>query len=188
MVAAHVLDNVHQSGVNCLYVSDIKDLRPSDSRLSFYIISGGDDQAINYLRCDLENNTMRENSHTMTAKIHSTTLPASTNHFNHRCLIQNHQMQFLCLDKIMSAHSSAIKGVWTDGIWVFSVGLDQRVRFWNLSHEKLTERAHLIISVPEPEALDVKTYGRNHYQIAVAGRGMQMIEFRPSGVKQAASI
>lgn len=42
---------------------------------------------------------------------------------------------------------------------------------------KLSEHAHLIVSVPEPEALDVRKYGRNSYQIAVAGRGMQMMEF-----------
>lgn len=53
-----------------------------------------------------------------------------------------------------------VLGVWTDGIWIFSVGLDQRIRCWNISHDGLTERAHLIISVPEPEALDVKTCGR----------------------------
>ncbi|KAI3449343.1 hypothetical protein Pfo_006008 [Paulownia fortunei] len=180
LVAVHVLDNVHQSGVNCLSVSDIKDLRLSDSRFSFYVVSGGDDQALNCLRCDMGINSMRENSQNMTAKIHCTTLPVTMNNCNHHFLIQNHQMQFLCLDKIISAHSSAVKGVWTDGIWVFSVGLDQRVRCWNLSHDRLTECAHLIISVPEPESLDVKTCGRNHYQIAVAGRGMQMIEFRPS--------
>lgn len=50
-----------------------------------------------------------------------------------------------------------VKGVWTDGHWVFSTGLDQRVRCWSLEElGKLTERAHLIVSVPEPEALDAR--------------------------------
>ncbi|KAL3652969.1 hypothetical protein CASFOL_002650 [Castilleja foliolosa] len=158
LVALHVFDNVHQSGVNCLSVMDIKGLRLSDSRFSFYVVSGGDDQAINCLRCDLQ-----------LKQTHCTVQPVS----------MNPQMQFLCVDKIISAHSSAVKGVWTDGIWVFSVGLDQRVRCWSLSHDRLTECAQLIINVPEPEALDVKTCGGNHYQIAVAGRGMQIIEFGP---------
>ncbi|CAA0824947.1 Transducin family protein / WD-40 repeat family protein [Striga hermonthica] len=173
LVALQVLDNVHQSGVNCLSVTDIKDLRLSGSSCSFCVVSGGDDQAINCLRFDLQLNHLRTSSQDGTAEV-------STNYQNQHFVIQDHQMHFLCLDKIVSAHSSAVKGVWTDGIWVFSVGLDQRVRCWNLGHDRLTEYAHLIINVPEPEALDVKTRGRNYYQIAVAGRGMQMIEFRTS--------
>ncbi|KAL1553047.1 hypothetical protein AAHA92_13772 [Salvia divinorum] len=167
--AMQVLDNIHQSGVNCLYVSDIENQGLNDSMSTFYVVSGGDDQAINCLRCDLELDHMLKLQN-MNAKIH----------FNHHFRIQNYQMQVTYLDKTISAHSSAVKGVWTDGSWVFSVGLDQRVRCWNLNHDKLTECAHLIINVPEPESLDVKICGRNHYQIAVAGRGMQMIEFRPT--------
>lgn len=69
-------------------------------------------------------------------------------------------------------------GVWTDGNWVFSTGLDQRVRCWRVSVDgKLSEHAHLIVSVPEPEALDVRKCEGNRYQIAVVGRGMQMMEF-----------
>ncbi|KAL8544780.1 hypothetical protein ACS0TY_005123 [Phlomoides rotata] len=180
LMAVTVLHKIHQSGVNCLCVSDIKDHSLPDSMFSFYVVSGGDDQAINCLRCDLEINPRRENSQNLNGKIHCTTVPVAMNNSSHHFLIQNHQMQVLHLDKITSAHTSAVKGVWTDGVWIFSVGLDQRIRCWNISQYRLTERAHLIISVPEPEALDVKTCGRNHYQIAVAGRGMQMIEFRSS--------
>lgn len=47
------------------------------------------------------------------------------------------------------------EGVWTDGKWVFSTGLDQRVRCWILDqHGKLIEHSHLVTSVPEPEALE----------------------------------
>ena len=54
-----------------------------------------------------------------------------------------------------------VKGIWTDGRWVFSTGLDQRIRCWYLEeHGELTERANLIISVPEPEALDARACGR----------------------------
>jgi len=44
--------------------------------------------------------------------------------------------QFFLLNRevIASAHSSAVKGVWTDGHWVFSTGLDQRIRCWCFSH------------------------------------------------------
>lgn len=100
-----ILDSVHQSGINCLYVSDIKDLRPSDSRFSFYVVSGGDDQAINCLRCDLEVNPKGE-----IQSIRSTSPQVAINNYDHHFLIQNHQMHVLCLDKIISAHSSAVKG------------------------------------------------------------------------------
>jgi hypothetical protein len=53
------------------------------------------------------------------------------------------------------------EGVWTDGMWVFSTGLDQRIRCWLLQDNwKLTEQAYLIISVPEPEALHARARGR----------------------------
>lgn len=177
LAAAHVLNNVHQSGVNCLHVSDIKDLQLSDSRFSFYVVSGGDDQAINFIRCDLERNYTSENSDDIAAKLDCVALPASLSNYTNRYRIQNHQMKVLCLDKIISAHSSAVKGVWTDGSWVFSTSVDQRVRCWKPDQGRLIEFAHLIISVPEPEAMDVKACGRNHYHITVAGRGMQMVEF-----------
>lgn len=53
------------------------------------------------------------------------------------------------------------EGVWTDGSWVFSTGLDQRVRCWLFEKlGKLTEHTRLVISVPEPEALDARACGR----------------------------
>ncbi|XP_073147643.1 uncharacterized protein [Henckelia pumila] len=177
LAAAHVLNNVHQSGVNCLHVSDVKDLQLSDSRFSFYVVSGGDDQSINFIRCDLERNSTSQNSENIAAKLDCVALPTSLSNCTNRCRILNHQMKVLCLDKIISAHSSAVKGVWTDGSWVFSTSVDQRVRCWKVDQGRLIEFAHLIISVPEPEAMDVNTCGRNHYQITVAGRGMQMVEF-----------
>lgn len=52
-------------------------------------------------------------------------------------------------------------GIWTDGIWVFSTGLDQRVRIWNIGDlGRLTEYAHFIISVPEPETIHAKICDR----------------------------
>lgn len=44
---------------------------------------------------------------------------------------------------------------------MFSTGLDQRVRCWLLDENgKLRERACLVISVPEPEALDARACGK----------------------------
>ncbi|KAI3693829.1 hypothetical protein L1987_76782 [Smallanthus sonchifolius] len=157
----HVLKNVHQSGVNCLHVSDVKD---SESCFSCNVISGGDDQALHSFRFSVMGSDDR---------------PTSGLQFTHQIKTsRNYQITFSHPDKIASAHSSAVKGVWTDGHWVFSTGLDQRLRCWRVSTDgKLSEHVHLIVSVPEPEALDVRKYGRNRYQIAVAGRGMQMMEF-----------
>ncbi|CAA2979716.1 uncharacterized protein LOC111412465 [Olea europaea subsp. europaea] len=181
VAAIHVLNNVHQSGVNSLSVSYIEDPVICDSGFSFYVVSGGDDQALSFLRCDLEINHTGLHSENFTAENHCVTSTASNNESSYSCQIQNHQIKFLSLDKVNSAHSSAVKGVWTDGRWAFSTGLDQRVRCWNLDRGRLEECANLVISVPEPEALDVKACGRNYYLIAIAGRGMQMVEFFPPG-------
>lgn len=111
LMAVKVLDKIHQSGVNSLCVTDIKDHSLPDSMSSFYVVSGGDDQAINCLRFDLEINTMRENSQNLNGKIHCTTVPVAMNNSSHHFLIQNHQMHVLHLDKITSAHNSAVKGI-----------------------------------------------------------------------------
>ncbi|CAM8965527.1 unnamed protein product [Rhodiola kirilowii] len=155
----HVVNLVHQSGVNCLHVSRV---RNSQSSVSQYIIlSGGDDQALHSLIFDVE--VLPTGMGTVSA----------TNRQNEQCRIR-----CLCQDKVASAHSSAVKGVWSDGKWAFSTGLDQRVRCWSINESgTLHEQAHLVISVPEPETLSARAYERDRYEIAVAGRGMQLIEF-----------
>lgn len=53
------------------------------------------------------------------------------------------------------------EGVWTNGPWVFSTGLDQRLRCWCVGEQgKLTEFDNVIVSVPEPEALDARVCSR----------------------------
>nr|XP_043621149.1 WD repeat-containing protein 6 [Erigeron canadensis] len=157
----HVLKNIHQSGVNCLHVSDAA--KNSESCFPCNVTSGGDDQAL----------------HSFCFRVMSSDRSTSEMHLNNgNGTSKDYQIVFSHPHKIASAHSSAVKGVWTDGHWVFSTGLDQRVRCWRVSEDgNLHEHAHLIVSVPEPEALDVRVCGRNRYQILVAGRGMQMIEF-----------
>jgi len=60
-------------------------------------------------------------------------------------------------------------GVWTNGVWVFSTGLDQRVRCWKLQeHANLTEHGHFVTSVPEPEALGVRCCGRQVKQLTTS--------------------
>ncbi|CAI9104863.1 OLC1v1003646C1 [Oldenlandia corymbosa var. corymbosa] len=171
IVPLHVFGNIHQSGVNCLYVSDTKDVDSSKNNSTFCVLSGGDDQALNCLRFTL--------SMKSTSQAQQSSKPIYT------CEIQNYLMKFISLETSISAHSSAVKDVWTDGHWAFSTGLDQRVRCWKLGRfGNLIEHSHLIVSVPEPEALDAHTCARNHYQIIVAGRGMQMLEFCPLDVRR----
>ncbi|KAG1326107.1 WD repeat-containing protein 6 [Cocos nucifera] len=184
----HVLNSVHQSGVNCLYMSEMQDCFHSRSEGAYCVLSGGDDQAVHCVCFKLE--------------VHLTDLapkpgdPANQggavqqplgSNFTWKCshlsLNDETQLKILSQNTVASAHSSAVKGIWTDGIWAFSTGLDQRIRCWQIDHcGKLTEHAHLIISVPEPETMDAMVCDstRNRYQIAVGGRGMQMVEFYAS--------
>ncbi|KAG8653335.1 hypothetical protein MANES_05G010600v8 [Manihot esculenta] len=166
-----VLHNIHQSGVNCLHVSNIQDPRNNDTGVLFSLISGGDDQALHCLKFDLSLFSRGKDSEiAIKDSVHSSEVP-----------IKKYRIRFLYHDRITSAHSSAIKGVWTDGTWVFSTGLDQRIRCWVLKDDrKLIEQTHLIISVPEPEALCARACASNRYEIVVAGRGMQMVEFLAS--------
>ena len=50
----HILNNVYQSGVNCLHAPDIQDCHSSHGGFWLNIIlSGGDNQALYYLRFEL---------------------------------------------------------------------------------------------------------------------------------------
>ncbi|GAB4841817.1 hypothetical protein Ancab_022553 [Ancistrocladus abbreviatus] len=173
----HILHNVHHAGVNCLSVSGCGSCQSLERGFLYNIVSGGDDQALTFYRFDF---VPAETSFNF-VDLRADSEPESSRNTVNQYRSQSYRMRFLYQNKVVSAHSSAVKGVWTDGNWVFSVGLDQRVRCWNLEEPgKLTEHSHFIISVPEPEALDALAYGRNCYQIAVAGRGMQVVDFSAS--------
>lgn len=168
----HVLNSVHQSGVNCLHICNQN--IGNDSLHS--VLSGGDDQALNFLQFVLSPAPSLPNLDTVravgTIAESESAGQAILDFSNESCSIK-----FLSQNKVVSAHSSAVKGVWTNGVSVFSTGLDQRVRCWKLQeHCNLSEYGHFITSVPEPEALDVRACGRNCYQVVVSGRGMQMVE------------
>lgn len=155
---------VHQSGVNCLHVSEIDRACSTTSMPSYCIISGGDDQAV---QCFVFTSGSPQQG--------SSTNMAGQNPRG------NGALKILCQHAVPSAHGSAVKGIWTDGVWAFSTGLDQRIRCWKMALSgKFAEYSHVIISVPEPETLDVyHDRERRKYHIAVAGRGMQMVEFSP---------
>lgn len=109
----HVLSNVHQSGVNCLHVSDIEDCRGYPIGFLFNLISGGDDQALYHLRFELSlTATVPNNEFTKPDIRNSLSGPESMkNFFTYR---ESHNgvynIKFLHHDKVTSAHSSAIKG------------------------------------------------------------------------------
>ncbi|KAH7678548.1 WD40-repeat-containing domain-containing protein [Dioscorea alata] len=174
-----VLKSVHQSGVNCLHLSELKGSLNSRSVVGYCLLSGGDDQALHCVGFDFTSQAtcvdLNHRQSTDSVPKDPTVLQCSGLCDN---MITKHGVRILFRNGIASAHSSAVKGVWTDGIWAFSTGLDQRIRCWSIDHHgKLTENSHLIISVPEPEALSAVKCGRNKYQIAVGGRGMQVVEF-----------
>ncbi|XP_057251305.1 uncharacterized protein LOC104894802 isoform X2 [Beta vulgaris subsp. vulgaris] len=167
----HVLHNVHQSGVNCLHICS------QGNNLPYSLVSGGDDQAINILQFVVEPSVASPNSNDIGKEGDTTSKSRSPGHTMDYDSNQNYSIKFIHQNKPVAAHSSAVKGVWTNGILIFSTGLDQRLRCWKLQeHGDLTEHGHFITSVPEPEALDVRACGRNSYQVVVAGRGMQMVE------------
>ncbi|CAA6653936.1 unnamed protein product [Spirodela intermedia] len=177
LLPLHVLASVHQSGVNCLHVSSVSQ---HSEESAFCILSGGDDQALSCLFFGL------------TAENRS--VGSSEPQWMERCsypLVNDYKLKVLYSCKLDSAHSAAVKGIWSDGCWAFSTGLDQRIRFWRIdARAQLTEHAHLIISVPEPESLDAVSHGRSgeQYRIVVAGRGMQMIEFSPQDQDRAIAV
>ncbi|KAL6968709.1 hypothetical protein U1Q18_034503 [Sarracenia purpurea var. burkii] len=184
-----VLSNVHQSGVNCLHISSTQNTSGSNFGSVYYVLSGGDDQALHCLGFDLQMLPLNQYFVNKDGdNVHEINESESMNNFIHNIHNQNYGVRFLYQEIVTSAHSSAVKGIWTDGCWVFSTGLDQRIRCWLLDENgKLTECACLITSVPEPESLDARACGnvyggydvscRGAYQIVVAGRGMQLVEF-----------
>ncbi|XP_014496090.1 uncharacterized protein LOC106757805 isoform X1 [Vigna radiata var. radiata] len=175
------LQKIHQSGVNCLHVSEIKSGQNTDCCEMYSIVSGGDDQALNHLMVELSPKSINLSDGILCPEItHIASVPEYGKDFNFKNMSKKFKIRFLNNEKLPSAHSASVKGVWTDGSWVFSTGLDQRVRCWRLQRNKLIEHSYLIVSVPEPEALSARACGRNQYQIAVAGRGMQIIDFSES--------
>lgn len=107
----HVLNNVHQSGVNCLHVSDIRDCQSPPSGFLFNIISGGDDQALYYLRFEISPIVMDNEFMTPGIRSSFSGLERIRNIVTHgENKNENFSIELLYHEKIASAHSSAIKG------------------------------------------------------------------------------
>ncbi|XP_065001018.1 uncharacterized protein LOC135634570 isoform X1 [Musa acuminata AAA Group] len=195
----HVLNSVHQSGINCLHVSKMECWGPKSER-AYCVISGGDDQSLHLLGFSLQVELTDQGCGCSkpTCRNHigdATCYHPSGSSFVRECsdctAAKDNKLDILFQNRISSAHSSAVKGAWTDGTWAFSTGLDQRIRCWKIDDScGISECASVIVSVPEPEALDaiICDSERNRYQIAVAGRGMQMVEFIASSVEDSSNL
>lgn len=110
ILPVQVLNNVHQSGVNCLHVSIIQGSRDSFGSLC-YVLSGGDDQALHCIGFDMQLLSLSQYSENKDQGVlHSISGSESTNSFMHCIENRNYSIRFLCHDKVPSAHSSAVKG------------------------------------------------------------------------------
>ncbi|KAI0504458.1 hypothetical protein KFK09_015410 [Dendrobium nobile] len=142
-----VLSSVHQSGVNCLHVSEVKDSNDKLGRV-YVCCKWWDDQAVHYLSFKVDGpmaNSASSCGKTSDAK-HMQNINLSQpsgSSFVERCsysLMKNdHHIRILQRQSVNSAHSSSVKGIWTNGIWVISTGLDQRIRCWQIG---LCGKAH----------------------------------------------
>ncbi|KAG6556956.1 hypothetical protein Mapa_001372 [Marchantia paleacea] len=174
----------HQSGVNCMSIARLQNSGEEASGTAdmvYMVISGGDDQAIHLTTFKFMN---REAEDSQGEALKQT------------CLV----LQCLSRSTIACAHNSAVKGIWTDGSWVFSTGLDQRLRCWKIKDEFCIEQMNLcqssvedsrgvksvsplvecmscVIDTPEAASLHVSCSSLGKYHIAVVGRGLQVINF-----------
>lgn len=108
----HVLENIHQSGVNTLHVSNLEGCQSSNGCFLFNVLSGGDDQALHCLR--FEFSPSRQESEVVIPTIKNSTAGAgNVNNLVHSS--QNHnrnsRVKLLSHYNVPSAHSSAIKGL-----------------------------------------------------------------------------
>lgn len=107
----HVLENIHQSGVNSLHVSDVEGCQSSNGGFLFNVLSGGDDQALHCLRFELSP-TGQESEVVIPNMRNSIAKAGNANNLVHSS--QNHnrnsRLKLLSHYNVPSAHSSAIKG------------------------------------------------------------------------------
>lgn len=101
----HLFHEIHQSGVNCLHVSELKSGQSSYNCHVYSIISGGDDQALNHLLIQLS-----FNSTNVDEIINLVSEPEHHKDIHCHSSGMKYGIRFLHCGKIPSAHSSAVKG------------------------------------------------------------------------------
>lgn len=155
------LPQVHQSGVNALYLCQTPPfaLPLGEKSVHLSVVSGGDDQAIHITVCCLDPEHM----------------------------LPDQAAPLACVVKRFSearAHSSAVRGVWMDGDVLLSGGRDQRVRMWRLEGNSLSLRSEAMTDVGNMEAMGVvcipqprpeDSHLERRYCIVACGRGLQVM-------------
>lgn len=107
----HVMNNVHQSGVNCLHVS--RDFQGSENCYLLNIVSGGDDQAVHCLQLKLTLSSTELDAKVVTSETIRSTIQSERIENIVDCNSKNqapNHIRFFNQHRIPSAHSSAIKG------------------------------------------------------------------------------
>jgi len=106
-----LLQKIHQSGVNCLHVSEIKSGQNTDSCQMYSIVSGGDDQALNHLMAELSHKSINLNHGILSPEItRIVSVPENGKDFNFQNPSKKFKIRFLNNEKLPSAHSSSVKG------------------------------------------------------------------------------
>lgn len=106
-----LLQKIHQSGVNCLHVSEIKYGESNDSCHVYNIVSGGDDQALHHLIIEFSVNSMNLDKEITNPDIkHGVSEPEYQKDIHCHSWSMKYRIRFLHYEKFPSAHSSAVKG------------------------------------------------------------------------------
>ena len=106
-----LLQNIHQSGVNCLHVSEMKGGQNTDSCHVYSVVSGGDDQALRHLTVELSLKSINSDNGIVTPDTrHLVPEPGYEKDIDFQSWSKNYGIRFLNYEKISSAHSSSVKG------------------------------------------------------------------------------
>lgn len=106
-----LLRNIHQSGVNCLHVSEIKGCQSTHSCQVYSVVSGGDDQALHHLVVELSPKSINLDNGILAPDItHLVSVPESRKSIHFQNQSKNYEIKFLNSENFPSAHSASVKG------------------------------------------------------------------------------
>lgn len=109
----HILNGFHQSGVNCLHVSEVPPSEHPDVGSLCQLVSGGDDQAVCCLRFEIQSRSTDPDRNILIPDVGETIVKSEyITEFLPKKLIEgkNHTIKIISQEKVDSAHSSAVKG------------------------------------------------------------------------------
>jgi hypothetical protein len=81
--------------------------------------------------------------------------------------------------RVEGAHASALRGAWTDGAAALTAGADQRLRRWRVGAggASLAPAGCAVVQAAEPAALAAAALPGGALRVAVAGRGLELLEW-----------